>query len=558
MALAYSYLRMSRPEQMRGDSLRRQVAAADAWAAKRGIRIDETIRDIGVSAYRGKNRTVGALGGFLRMVEEGKVAPGSHLIIESLDRLSREAVLETVPRFIDLINAGIVIVTLMDGQEYSKERLTADWTPLILSIAVMARAHEESLTKATRVREAWDKKRAGAASKPLTARVPAWLELREGRIEEIQGKTDIVRRIFRETIAGDGRRVIVRRLNQEKIPSFQGRDKGWQPSYIAKLLANRAVTGEFQAYLRDGSGLRTAEGEPVPGYFPQVISETDFVRASQARASRTAAPGRRGEHVTNLFIGLAKCTCGASMMLENKGKPPKGARYLTCSDARRSIGCDNGRRWRLDKVEAAVLQSLRRVELPGAPRISTTAKDAIEVLENKLATAIKRRDNLLDLVEEGDEAAKARFRAVTKSVGELKAQIKAARQDLDVAVAMPSYSEQLALMRDIRDRLETATGDELTALRTRLAQTIRTVMIRIDFGPRTIVGRMRVEHIRYRIGISQGGAFPDGAPVMILDENPRILTEEEKDDYAVEAIEDRARADDEMSQFERHMSRTPG
>ena len=422
----------------------------------------------------------------------------------------------------------------------------------------MARAHEESLTKATRVREAWDKKRAGAASKPLTARVPAWLELREERINEISERAEIVRRIFRETIAGDGRRVIIRRLNDEGIPSFQARKKGWQPSYIAKLLANRAVTGEFQAYRRDGVGRRTPEGEPVSGYFPQVISEADFLRAGQARASRMAAPGRRGEHVTNLFTGLAKCTCGASMMLENKGKPPKGARYLTCSDARRSIGCDNGRRWRLDKVEAAVLQALRRVELPGAPRMSTAAKDAIEVLESKLDAAIKRRDNLLDLVEEGDEAAKARFRAVTKTVSELKAQIKAERQDLDVAAAMPSYTEQLALMRDIRDRLETATGDELTALRTRLAQILRTAMIRIDFGPQMIVGRMRVEHIRYRIGISQGGAFPDGAPVTILDEMPRVLTEREKDDYTAEAMDDRKRADDEMATLERLMAKSTG
>lgn len=551
MALAYSYLRMSRPEQMRGDSLRRQVAAAEAWAAARGIRIDETISDIGVSAYRGKNRTVGALGGFLRMVEDGRIAPGSFLIVESLDRLSREAVLETVPRFIDLINAGVVIVTLMDKQEYSKERLTADWTPLIVSIAVMARAHEESQTKATRVREAWDKKRAAAASKPLTARVPAWLELRDGRIEAIPGRAEIVRRIFRETSAGEGRRSIVRRLNDEKIPSFQGKEKGWRTSYIAKLLSNRAVTGEFQAYLRDGAGRKAPEGEPVPGYFPEIVSQLDFLRAGQARASRTAAPGRRGAHVTNLFIGLAKCVCGASMQMENKGRPPKGQRYLACSDARRGVGCDNERRWRVEKVEEAVLQALRRVELPGAPRMSSAAKDAIEVLEGKLATALKRRDNLLDLVEEGDEAAKARFRAVTKTVGELKAQVEAARQDLDVAAAMPSYAEQLSLLRDIRDRLASATGDELTALRTRLAQTLRTTMIRIDFGPRTIVGRMRVEHVRYRVGISQGGAFPDGAPVTILDETPRILTEQEKDDYAAEALEDRARADDEMATFDR-------
>lgn len=145
---------MSRPKQIRGDSLRRQTAAADAWAKDRGIRIDDTLRDIGVSAYSGKDRIEGALGGFLRMVDEGRAARGSFLIVESLGRLSREAVLETIPRFINLINAGVVIVTLMDRQEYSKERLTADWAPLILSIAVMARTHEESATKAKRLRGA--------------------------------------------------------------------------------------------------------------------------------------------------------------------------------------------------------------------------------------------------------------------------------------------------------------------------------------------------------------------------------------------------------------------
>lgn len=33
MPKCYSYIRFSRPEQMRGDSLRRQGEAADKWAA---------------------------------------------------------------------------------------------------------------------------------------------------------------------------------------------------------------------------------------------------------------------------------------------------------------------------------------------------------------------------------------------------------------------------------------------------------------------------------------------------------------------------------------------
>lgn len=92
----------------------------------------------------------------------------------------------------------------------------------MLSIAVMARAHEESLTKGGRVRDAWNAKRATAASKVLTARVPAWLTVRDGRIEPIADRVEIVRRIFRETIVGDGRRTIVRRLNAKKVASFHG------------------------------------------------------------------------------------------------------------------------------------------------------------------------------------------------------------------------------------------------------------------------------------------------------------------------------------------------
>ncbi|MCG5246896.1 recombinase family protein [Methylorubrum sp. B1-46] len=117
MVKAYSYIRFSRPEQLRGDSLRRQTEAANKWAAKRGVVIDESLRDLGVSALRGANRIKGALGRFHDLVEKGQVPAGSYLIVESLDRLSRKAVGEVLPDFMLLINAGIVIVTLLNRQE---------------------------------------------------------------------------------------------------------------------------------------------------------------------------------------------------------------------------------------------------------------------------------------------------------------------------------------------------------------------------------------------------------------------------------------------------------
>ena len=58
MSKAYSYLRFSTPDQMRGDSFRRQAVLAREYAAKHGLQLDEnlTFNDLGVSAFRGAQR----------------------------------------------------------------------------------------------------------------------------------------------------------------------------------------------------------------------------------------------------------------------------------------------------------------------------------------------------------------------------------------------------------------------------------------------------------------------------------------------------------------------
>src|SRR5262245_16545955 len=93
--LAYSYIRFSSPDQARGDSLRRQTEAAADWCRRHSARLDiaTTLHDLGKSAYTGqhrKNPDRHALAAFLKLVESGKVPRGSFLVVESLDRLSRE------------------------------------------------------------------------------------------------------------------------------------------------------------------------------------------------------------------------------------------------------------------------------------------------------------------------------------------------------------------------------------------------------------------------------------------------------------------------------------
>src|SRR5216683_4790100 len=146
-----SYIRMSRPEQLRGDSLRRQLEASQQWADELGLTLDDSLRDLGLSAYSGAHRTKGALGAYLGMVERDEIPRGKVLMIESLDRLSREAVLDALQQFMALIQEGIIVATLADRQIYSRETIGNDWSKLIISLTIMARAHEESAMKAQRL-----------------------------------------------------------------------------------------------------------------------------------------------------------------------------------------------------------------------------------------------------------------------------------------------------------------------------------------------------------------------------------------------------------------------
>src|SRR5205085_598536 len=58
-----------------GDSIRRQIELTSAWAKKSKVHLDTSLApDRGISAFRGKNHDIGALGEFLRFVEKGRAA----------------------------------------------------------------------------------------------------------------------------------------------------------------------------------------------------------------------------------------------------------------------------------------------------------------------------------------------------------------------------------------------------------------------------------------------------------------------------------------------------
>jgi DNA invertase Pin-like site-specific DNA recombinase len=178
---AYLYIRFSSKKQKDGNSIARQTEFANTWALKNKIAIEATITDEGVSAFRGKNKTTGALSVFLAACMAGSIPRGSILIVENLDRISREHPLDAMPLMRDIIRTyGIRIVTMHPEYEYNNDNL--DMIGYILMVIETARGNSESATKRKRSNDNWKRKRANAANEIVTSRVPNWCQIQDGKI----------------------------------------------------------------------------------------------------------------------------------------------------------------------------------------------------------------------------------------------------------------------------------------------------------------------------------------------------------------------------------------
>lgn len=425
MAKAYSYLRFSTPEQAQGDSKRRQSEAARTYAAKHGLELDgATYHDLGVSAHYGKNAEAGgALAAFLEAVDAGLIERGAVLLVESLDRISRQTVRKAVRTMEDIVDRGIELVDLSDGERvYSAETLDKDPTAFLMMALRFMRGNEESAMKARRLKAVWANKRANAGSKPLTARAPAWLRLVHGEgWQVIEDRADIVRRVFRMAADGTGEHTIAATLNSEDVQPFgdgERRGRHWHRSYVTKLTRNPAVIGTLVPHTteRDGNGRKQRKQQAaVEGYFPLVVDRDTYERVQALRMDARAP--QRGRHaagpIQNVLGGLARCPlCQGSMTRVTKGSSAKAGRpYLVCTAAKVGAKC----RYHavpLDRVEAALRERAAQIvhEAPAVAEAGVDLQEEAAALRANIEAMEDALGNLVTAVEQGGPSVTLRGR----------------------------------------------------------------------------------------------------------------------------------------------------
>ncbi|MDR6392233.1 recombinase family protein [Paraburkholderia phenoliruptrix] len=444
----YSYVRFSDQKQAAGSSAERQAEYAARWAAERGMELDATLslRDEGLSAFHQKHVKQGALGTFLRAVEDGRIPAGSVLVVEGLDRLSRAEPILAQAQLAQIVNAGITVVTASDGREYNRESLKAQPMDLVYSLLVMIRAHEESDTKSKRVKAAIRRQCqnwiAGTRRGVIrNGKDPHWTRLADGRFEIDPERAGAVRLAIEMFKQGHGAVRTVRTLTERGLSlSNDGNNNSTQ---LYKIIRNRALIGE-KTLAVDGEEYR------LEGYYPPLLNVDEFAELQHFADQRGRRKGKGEIPGIITGLGITYCGyCGTAVVAQNlmgrkrkeNGHPQDGHRRLICVGYSHNQGCRVGGSCSVVPIERAVtrfcsdqINMTRLLEGDGgagalAGRLSVSRQRAKELD----AQITRITDAMLADIEAAPQAFARKARELETQLKECQKEIESLEHELALA-----------------------------------------------------------------------------------------------------------------------------
>jgi DNA invertase Pin-like site-specific DNA recombinase len=415
METAFSYIRFSYGRKELKESIDRQRSKRDAWLKRHPeVALDDSLApDKGVSALTGKHRKNAdrhALAMFLEMVKQDRVPNGSYLIVEALDRLTREHIRAALMLILGLIEDGVRIVQLTPTETVYDAN--SDEYAIMQLILELMRGHNESKLKSERIGATWGmRKQAAAKTKAvITTRVPPWLRVDGRRTENRHrvggefvadpGKAAAVRRAFELAAEGYGYIAAAKKLNEEGAPPMRG--SSWTRKQVVRLLNSRAVLGEYAPTTKLFTDKERRVGAAVQGYYPQIIDDDLFHAAQGAKANRTRRGGRPPRKHVNVFAGLLlDARTGTGF---NRKGTDLGPVLVPYAAAERGGSAAS---FPLEALERAVKESLKEVKL--ADVLPKRGGDRAAALEGRLAKLEANAEKLVERIaaDYSDDLAEA-------------------------------------------------------------------------------------------------------------------------------------------------------
>jgi DNA invertase Pin-like site-specific DNA recombinase len=485
-----AYIRFSSEGQKDGSSEDRQEETIRLYVERNGLKLVETFYDKGFSASKGHHLSDGKLGTVLADVDSGNYR-GFALVVEKMDRFSRLGIDETQTLLRRLMKGGVELHLAASNRVV---RSLNDLPTAILNDVENYGAQQHTDLMSINIRGGVKRIQDQAASTGRVMRsvVPMWLEvvgrktigvkvLDPGTIVPITEKVAVVREVYRLAALGVGVTNIARQLNG----GLGGRSLSW----LSRILNDRSVLGEHCPEGRD----------PIPNYFPQIITQAEFNAAREAIARKRPNGkyilGKGARHPgTNLFTGLTyDVTTGPACPLNFQ----RVRRHTYLMTAWR-VGRKSNRLVYGD-FEAAFLGFLRDLDWRSVANESNSPE--VKAAQDELETVLKEIDQtqikiagLQKLVDEGLFS-----KSLFESLDALKAQAveyQARKEKLLAAVVNARASTEAFYSPEaLKEAIRSGDADLRLKLKSEIAKRVSRVDFKFDEAVLTAGGTITNETV---------------------------------------------------------------
>ena len=523
------YARFSNQEQSRGSSKARQLKLCRDMIAdeKWQFTEDRVLIDQGLSAFSGANRAAGGLlYEFEKEVEAGLYRNGHVLVVEHIDRISRQGHDEVLPWVKKMTQAGVTVAVAATRRIY-KAYERVELGAVIEAVVAAELARQESENKSKRLKAAQNDRIKAAQESAAegqhvshTRTVPGWIDVE--RVSKLsdrprykmtlnEQRVAVLREIFQWTIEGYGTPAIAKMLNGRGEPVWTHLERksnnGWTVGYLTKLILNRAVMGEYHPMNRPRSGKETSKGIAVLNHFPQAIDPVMFAKAHAARQSRKGASGAWQITHNNVLSGLAKCAhCGGRMKQEvtvrkgqlrkhRNGRYPAGQTfsYLKCHNAlnkvwdeeRQALRCSN-RSWvRYETLEKALLNVALKFVVVRQDVAADSRNEALRIdiadRQRFIEDKQKQVENLFrSFSQSGSPTTERLALSLEAELIADQAEIRELEKGLADEPDDISIAEYEARLTELLETMNSEDEHERSAARIRIKQRLRSIISRLD------------------------------------------------------------------------------
>lgn len=400
---AIPYIRFSSSRQTEGDSYRRQADLIDRWLGQHPeyTRSALTFEDLAKSGYSTKAGK--AASGFIKIkdaIEAGLIRSGDCVLLEAIDRATRRGMVDALDLLKPILRAGVSIVTIDDGQEYTEESLNG--SQIFLLVAKLQAAYNYSRQLSERVSASYQARRVLAQEgKAIKRHAPIWLESDGSVIEEVAQQ---IRLVFDWYVSGVGKHSIAARVRESGVSQLA---KCSGPT-VQGWLTNPAVIGVWAN--------SDSTGESIQGVYPAVVEPETFHLVQRLLTERATVRKRTSKH---FLIGLVKCDhCGASMVFHSVKGVPSAMRCLT-HHRLKSAGCTNNKSIPVNVIKLVQVLTSNRAFKRALAKQTLSASDKRRItLEAGIAQATQEINKLVAL-------------ALTVDLPEIQAKLVARKAERD-------------------------------------------------------------------------------------------------------------------------------